>query len=282
MKEFVISAFADEINKDLSVQMDVLSEHNISCIEFRSADGKNVLNYTISEIKEIKKQLDDRNFKISAVGSPIGKVKIEEDFEEEKERFKHILEIAKILDTKYIRLFSFYLPKEENFDIYKDEVLSRLNSFIEIAKGSGIMLLHENERAIYGDTAKRCLDIMQALYSDSFGAIFDPANFVVCGEDVKAAYDMLKDYIIYFHIKDAIAKTGEMMPAGKGDGMIPYILSDMKKSGRGGFLSLEPHLAHFTGFSKLENNPNAQLKKFDNKETFKIAADSLKEVLKNI
>ena len=278
MSKFILSAFADEIDMDLDIQIEVLKQHGINHIEMRGVNGKNISNLTLEEAKLIKQKLDENEFKISALGSPLGKIKITDDFEPEKEKFVHTLEIAKILDTKYIRMFSFFIPEGENPEKYRDEVISRWQEYIQLAKGQGIILLHENEKDIYGDTKERCKDLFDTLQCEYLKATFDPANFVQVGEDTEEAFEMLKDQVVYMHIKDAMA-SGKVVPAGYGIGCVKGILSQLKEQGYEGFLSLEPHLADFKGFAELEGDSEVTLEEKDSKETFTIAVQALKHLL---
>lgn len=280
MYKFTLSAFADEIDPDLNLQMDVLDQHEIKYIEMRGVNGRNITEYTLEEAREIKKQLDQRGFRLSAIGSPIGKIKITDDFEPHLELFRHTLEIAKILEAKYIRMFSFFMPEGEDPSQYREEVLNRWRAFIEAAEGSGITLLHENEKDIYGDTAERCLDLLSSLDCDYVRLTFDPANFVQCGEETyPKAFNMLKDYIEYMHIKDAKADSKQVVPAGQGDGKFVEILDELRKMNYQGFLSLEPHLGNFVGFASLEpGTVGADLPEGGPKQ-FAIAVHALKSLL---
>jgi len=279
---FKLSAFADEINDSLDIQMQVIKKYNIGYIEIRGVDGKNVSEYSLDEMKVIKKRLDDKNIKISAVGSPIGKIKITDTFDEHLELFKKVLETAKILETKYIRLFSFFMPKDSDPAMHRDEVLKRIGSFAQAAAGSGITLLHENEKEIYGDTAIRCLDIIESIGSDILKVTFDPANFVQCGEATYPyAYNMLKKYIEYVHIKDAL-ENGSVVPAGEGEGHVAHILAELKNTGYNGFLSLEPHLGNFSGLAALENDADYMDLPEAGERTFALAANSLNRILNNL
>ena len=168
----------------------------------RGVNGKNIVEHSLDEVKDIKKQLDERGFKISAIGSPIGKIGITDDFGPHFDLFKHTLEIANILETEYIRMFSFYIPEGEVPSHYREEVLERWRKFADVAKGTGVMLLHENEKGIYGDTPERCLDLIESLNCQYCGAIFDPANFVQCDvETYPYGFELLIDHIIYMHIR---------------------------------------------------------------------------------
>lgn len=283
MSRFILSAFADEIDPSLKTQMDVLDEHGIRYIEMRGVNGKNLTQYSLDEVKSIKKHLDERGFKLSAVGSPIGKIMITDEFDSHLELFKHTIEIAKIMETEYIRMFSFFIPKGEDPLRFRDEVMNRWQKFIKAAEGTGLILLHENEKDIYGDTPERCLDLIETLNCDYLKLVFDPANFVQC--DVTTypdAYEMLKDHIAYMHIKDALFKNHQVVPAGHGDGHVKEILTALKARGYEGFLSLEPHLANFVGYADLEPNSPLNLMEEGGPKQFVIAKEALLKILDEI
>jgi sugar phosphate isomerase/epimerase len=283
MGKFTLSAFADEIDMDLGTQMNVLEQNGISHIEMRGVNGKGLVEYPLSEVRRIKRQLDDRGFKLSSIGSPIGKIKIGDDFAPHLELFKHTLEIAGIMESRYIRMFSFFLPDGEDPSIYRDEVMGRWQRFIEAARGAGIVLLHENEKDLYGDTPERCLDLLRTMGCDFFKAVFDPANFVHCGvEAYPHAFGVLKNYIGYMHIKDYDAARNRVVPAGRGDGRIRDILLELDRAGFEGFLSLEPHLGAFEGSAALELNPAFEQREESGAQLFAIAAGALKEVLASL
>jgi len=242
MYKFIFSAFGDEIASNLDEQIEVLQRHGIEYLEFRSANGKSVADYTENEAKQVLKKLKDSGIKVSAIGSPIGKVDVNCDFEKYLELFKHIVELAHILETRYIRIFSFYVPEGEE-EKYTDVVIERLSKFTEIAKKENLVLLHENEKEIYGSSAERCFKILSTINSPNLRATFDPANFVQCKVEVYPhAFELLKDYIEYVHIKDAKFSDGSVTVAGDGDGRIKDVIAALKRRGFCGFLSIEPHL----------------------------------------
>lgn len=280
MSNFILSAFADEIDPKLDKQIQVIQKHGIGYIELRSIEGKNVSEFTLDYAKETKKVLDASNIKISAIGSPIGKIQIDDDFDKHLDLLKHVLEIAGIFETQYIRLFSFYLPKGSDFDRYQNEVIEKMGKMAETAKDYPITLLHENEKDIYGDIARRCYDILSAINSPKLRATFDPANFVQCGEKTyPEAYTLLKDYVEYIHIKDALYKDNSVVPAGQGDGCVKEIIDALKEDGFSGFLSLEPHLGNFAGFSNLETDLSNAPKELSDENKFAIAVNALKQLL---
>lgn len=283
MGNFILSAFADEIDSDLEIQMDVLEEHGISYIEMRGVDGKGVVNYPLSEAEKIKKRLDDRGFKISAIGSPLGKIGINDEFGPHLELFRHTVKMAQILETKYIRMFSFFIPKGENPEKYREEVLQRWLRFADEADGSGLILCHENEKDIYGDTAERCLDLMESIGCEYVRAVFDPANFIQCGEETyPKAFKMLRHHVEYLHIKDALSCDGSVVPSGMGDGHIREILGELYGEGYEGFLSLEPHLGSFKGFADLEKDTDTSSMPDSGPGKFDIAVKALLKIIGDI
>ncbi|GMQ58343.1 sugar phosphate isomerase/epimerase [Vallitalea sediminicola] len=283
MSKFILSAFSDEAAMDLSTQLDVLQKHGIKYMEMRGVNDKNIADLTLEEAIEIKKELDEKGVKVSAIGSPIGKIGITDPFEPHLDEFKHVLELSKILDTKYIRMFSFFIPEGEDPDDYREETIRRWKEFLKNAKDYDVILLHENEKDIYGDIPRRCNELIKALKCPQFKLIYDFANFVQC--DVKNypdGFNLLKDEVIYFHIKDALYKNHKVVPAGYGDGKLEEILREAKEAGYEGFLSLEPHLGNFKGFAELENGQVNEELEDSGPVKFAVAVEALKDLLEKL
>ena len=271
---FKLTGFGDEISFYLEEQMDVLESEGIKHIELRAVGAKGVLDLNNKDIKEIKEQLDARGFAISAIASPIGKIGIEDDFAPHLERFKKAMHVAHAFETPYIRLFSYYIPAGEDPAKYRSEVMRRMAKKAELAEKENIIILHENERDIYGNTGERCQDILQTVNSPNLKAIFDFGNFVVERQKpFTQCFEKLVDYIVYVHIKDVkwVGEKAVITPAGEGEGEIKEGLTALKERGYEGFLSLEPHLyiaAASSGFS--------------GPALFKTAAQALKRILLEI
>ena len=243
-----IFAFADEASPNVDGQIAAMNRNGLQGLEIRGVDGTNVSQITAEKAKEVRQKLDDAGLAVWSIGSPIGKIKADEDFAPHMDTFRHTLEIASILGAPNIRLFSFYLPKEQPAAQFRGVVLDRMATLLRTAEGAGITLCHENEKGIYGDTAERCLDLHREL--PDLKAVFDPANFVQCGQDTLAAWQMLAPYVKYLHIKDALA-DGTVVPAGKGAGNVPYIVGQYLAQG-GTVFTMEPHLKVFEGLAALE------------------------------
>ena len=251
MSNLKISAFADEYADSFEDQMCALREFGIRHIEIRHLNKKNISVLEQDEVKEAKKKLDTFDIKVSAIGSPIGKIKLDEDFAAHLDMARRVFEYATILETRYVRIFSFYAPDGKSITKMKSEVFSYLEKLVILARKYGVILCHENEAKIYGDVPVRCSEII-----DHFGGemkcVFDMGNFVLEGVDpYPSAYELLKKDIAYFHIKDALAE-GAIVPAGKGYAKIKEILSAHKEYSKDDFfVSLEPHLQTFSGLNAL-------------------------------
>lgn len=271
---FKLAAFADEADNRLEKQIEAMQRNGIAYLEIRGVDGETVTDFTLEKAREIRKKLDASDLSVWSVGSPFGKIGIGDDFAPHLEKFKRSLEIADILGAKKMRMFSFYVP-QENPEQYSDEVMSRLEQFLTAAKNSGVLLCHENEKGIYGDIAPRCEEIHKNF--PAMKAVFDPANFVQCGQDTKAAWKVLSPYVEYLHMKDALA-DGSVVPVGKGIGNIPYILENY----RGTVLTIEPHLTVFSGFEKLEQAHGHTVRNYcypSSEEAFDAAVAALKNLI---
>jgi sugar phosphate isomerase/epimerase len=249
-----LSAFADEISPRLDEQIAVLHAEGIRHLDLRSVDDVNVLDLRDAQVARIRETLRTEGAGVAAIGSPIGKVPIDSPLEETITRFDRALHLAGIMGARFVRVFSFYPPAGERGWTagLRDEVIERVRLMTERARAAGIVLVHENEKGIYGDTAERCVDLLQSIDDPHLRAAFDPANFIQCGEaPYPAAYNALRDWIASMHVKDALP-DGQVVPAGRGVAGWPEILRALRQDGYDGFLSLEPHLqaaGRFRGFS---------------------------------
>lgn len=285
-----ISGFADEICTDFEEQLQTVTKLGMHYISLRSANKKGIADFTVKEVKdELLPVLEKYQVRVSSIGSPIGKVGVEDSagFEKQKKQLKEICEICKVLDCKYIRMFSFFIPEGKEADLYYDGVIEKLNQFLDIAKEYDVILLHENEKDIYGDTKERCLKLFEAIQDPHFKAAFDFANFVQCKEDTKACWEALRPYIEYIHIKDAVTTDNENVVCGTGEGKIEQLLDRaLNQEGYQGFLTLEPHLVLFDSLASLETtaaeNVIKENKAKDGAEGYAMQYHALCEILERI
>ena len=249
---WTLSGFVDEISDDFTEQCQVASGLGLRYVEVRSAWGTNILDLDDSQLANVQETLDRYGLKVSSIGSPIGKISIDDEFAPHLERMQHAVEVAETLEAPYIRLFSFFIPEGTDPDSRREEVLSRMSALAEAAVDSDVILVHENEKEIYGDIPRRCLDIVTSVSSPKLQLAWDPANFVQVGvRPFSEGYAMLRPHVGYIQIKDALLVDGTVVVAGAGDGEVPETVRALRADGFDGFFSLEPHLGEYTAFGAL-------------------------------
>ena len=218
-------------------------------IEFRSILGTNVLALSDLQIQEFKSLLDKQGMKLSAIGSPLGKIRIDEPMAPHLDKLRRAIALCKTFGTPNIRIFSYYPPPNLEWDDcgdYRREVLDRMWQKCQVAAESGVQLLHENEHRIYGDSPDRVVDLMttvlEQLDTPVLAAVYDPANYVFCGHDPWAGWQRTKQWTKHLHIKDWKTGAQHGALAGEGDGQIPRVIKEAVAMGYDGFATMEPHL----------------------------------------
>jgi sugar phosphate isomerase/epimerase len=242
--EWALSGFGDEIDDDPRVQAAVMRALGASHIEVRGAWGTNIIELSEEQLAELKKVFDEAGLKASAIASPIGKVDVGLPVEHEVERLGRALRAAEVLGAPYIRIFSFYYEGKAPEDV-RDAVIERMAALARRAEGTGVVLVHENEKDIFGDIPERVLDIVETVDSPALKLAWDPANFVQVGvKPFSDGYERLRPHVVYLQVKDALFSTRQVVPAGEGDGEVLRTVEALRDSGYEGFASLEPHLAY--------------------------------------
>ena len=241
---WTLSGFGDEIDPDPTVQVAVLQALGARHIEVRSAWTTNVVDLDDDQLDRLRGILTGQRMSASTIASPIGKVDVSLDAELEVDRLRRVIRVAHALQTPNIRVFSFFRAEGVSVESTRDAVMTRMRLLADEAEKAGVVLLHENEKGIYGDTPKRVLDLVESVGSPALRLAWDNANFVQVGvRPFTDGYAMLRPYLDYLQVKDAVAATGEVVPAGQGDGELRETLTALRDDGYSGFASLEPHLA---------------------------------------
>jgi sugar phosphate isomerase/epimerase len=241
-----LSAFADEVTEDFPAQVEYLAKEGVDYIELRFVNKKNIMDLSKAELNEAKKMILDQGLKVSAIGSPIGKVRLDEPFAEHLDKFKHAVDLAVFFETPFIRMFSYYAPEGKNIDDCREEVMGRMGAKVELLRGVDVTMVHENETNIYGHTAEHCVEMVETINSPKLRLVYDPANFV-WGEkitnNVEVCWPLMKPYVVHIHIKDwkLGAKDVGSIP-GQGDGQIKELLAELAAMNYDGWMTMEPHL----------------------------------------
>ena len=79
--KFQLAAFADESSSNILEQVDALKRNGYSFLEIRSVGDASYQKLTIEETKELAKVLADNGIAVQSLGSNIGKIKIDGDFD---------------------------------------------------------------------------------------------------------------------------------------------------------------------------------------------------------
>ena len=279
MEPLQLYAFADEASGRVDGQIAAMLRNGLNGLEIRGVDGQSIADITLDKAREVRKKLDDAGLICWSMGSPIGKIGItSEEFPAHLEKLRHTLELAHVLGAKNLRMFSFFVP-EGQAEEYRGQVMDRMGQMLDVARGSGIAMCHENEKGIYGDVASRCYDLLTVF--PELDGIFDPANFIQSGQDTLEAWKLLGSRIKYLHIKDALP-DGKVVPAGKGIGALKEILADYRARG-GCAVTIEPHLSVFDGLKDLEQGENrTQIDQYcyeSSDAAFDAACDALKALM---
>ena len=279
MDAMKIYAFADEASGQIDGQIAAMRRNGLDGLEIRGVDGANIADIPLDKAREVRRKLDDAGLTVWSMGSPIGKISIETDaIPAHLDQLRHVLALADVLGARNLRMISFYVPEGRKAE-FRGRVIDWMGQMLEAAEGSGIALCHENEKGIYGDMADRCRDLLDVF--PGLAGIFDPANFVQCGQDTLAAWALLKDRIKYLHIKDALA-DGRVVPSGCGIGNVREILRDFRARG-GCAVTVEPHLSVFDGLKGLEQaGQRTRMDAYcypDSDAAFDAACRALKEIM---
>ena len=254
-----ITTINDEISEDINETIEFLKLHKIKFIELRTINKKNLVDYSVDEIKGIYELLSSNKIKVSALASPLfkwypegstkeGLEKVDTfnfsphiNLESKKLYIKKAIETAKILKTKYIRIFSSLRSPSLEYDFNNDPLLEfALNE----AKRGKVILLLENEPPCYINKMNEIKAVANKFNSKGLGLWFDVANFYKGKEQVFLRdLEEIKDKIQYVHLKD-FDTTGNYVSLGQGVINYKRIISDMIEvfTGREIFLSIETHV----------------------------------------
>ena len=267
---FTLSAFGDEIADDVDEQLTVLNELGIRYLELRSAWGTNVLELTDAQVGRLIELCEAHSISISCVGSPIGKSQIDGPIEKVVDDLKRILDVAHMVGTDKVRVFSFY-PETDGLQAERVETsISRLRVLAEVAAERDVVLLLENEGGLVGDIPERCRALVEGVNSPHFRYVWDTGNYPQMGfeRSVDIGWPLLAKYTDCVQVKDCSVSDGTITVAGGGDGQVRQLLENLRDRNYEGFLALEPHLL-IAG----------QRGGFSGAEGMKMAADALRRLM---
>ncbi|MDA1051895.1 MAG: TIM barrel protein [Planctomycetota bacterium] len=283
----ILTGFADEAanQKEATQQFSAFAAMGLQYYTIRFIDAgkgvKNVMQLTKSEITRIRHLEDEYGLNVSSLGSPIGKVKLQDVDDGSHNKYvpfakylkndvQKACELAHAFETKLIRGFSFYHPRRTDAREHVPQVVDQLGQIAETCHRSDLIFGLEIEANLVGQSGALLADIYSQVNHPALMLIFDAGNISSMGNtahEVFNQYSDMKRGIGWMHIKDykhpgPIAKVGHVdeaslknfVPADIGDSGHAAILSDfreaipalqrkLKKRGIPGvFLDLEPHV----------------------------------------
>ena len=284
MANFILSAFADEIDSNFDIQLESLKKLGINMLELRGVNGKSFVELSDEEAYEVKQKLSENKISLSALGSPIGKIKVDGDFIAHKNLLERIMDIGDILECKRIRMFSFYPAENMSRDAFRVKAFSMLDELLAMAEKRGFLLCHENEKDIFGETPEQELELLEH-FGGRLKAVLDPGNFAFCLLDASKVYPLLKKNIEYFHINDA-DESGAIVPPGKGVAFLKETLAGIAadRPDEDVILTIEPHLMGFVGLASLSKLDDIRhVYSFDTPfDAFKTAVDAVKGMISDL
>jgi len=168
-----LSGFADEISPDPREQLATLAAESITHLELRSAWSVSVADLTGPQLAAFRAMLDGAGVRVSAIGSPIGKIPVDAPLGPELGRMRRIAGTARELGTTIVRVFSFFIPPGEPPARHRAQVIDRMAALAEIAAGQGLVLAHENEKEIFLARAGR------------YGGFSGPEGFTLAARSLK-------------------------------------------------------------------------------------------------
>ncbi len=280
---WIISGFADEAGPTTHEQIEALKRDGLTHIDLRSVEGQNISELDPAVARDVRAQLDEAGIRVNMFGSPIGKIDIADDLEQDLARLRHLREMARIFDCKAVRIFSYYNRGGQPHNQWREQSLDRLARLRDEAEKLDLVLFHENESEIFGDRSDDVLAIAELRDGQRFKLIYDFANYVRTGEPGLVTWAKFRDRTDAFHFKDQRA-NGEHVPMGQGDTDAEAILMDAAAMGWSGPCTLEPHLVHSpavlaTGAS---GTGSQSLKDLGPGECFHVACDEARRLLDRV
>lgn len=221
-------------------------------------------NFKFEDLEKTRDELQSRDLSANCI-STWTQLNLPGDVTERQHLIRQSIEAAKSLGAPCVNTYfganSERTPKQA-IKAYK----TNIQSCLEIAEKEGIVIVLENEFDVTGvDITRRAeyvLELVEEVDSPYFRLNFDPCNFYFAGEEpYPFAFNLLKNYIAYVHIKDGTKYhpglyehpgddflwkdiSGDYICTNLGEGAIPYlsIFNGLKKENYSGFLSMEPHV----------------------------------------
>jgi sugar phosphate isomerase/epimerase len=242
-----LAVFTDEVTQDLEKAVKFATGFKLDGVELRSVWDKAIHALTDDELKRVRDLVGGNSLSVPCIASPIFKCDLD-DAATQKEHVEYLrktIEAAKLLDTKIVRIFTFWKkgPSAPVWERIKDQ----FRPAVPIAEGEGIILGLENEASTFCATAAETKRFITEMGSSAIKSVWDPCNELYAGEGITPypdAYHLVEPWMVHLHVKDAAKDpSGEAQISPVGDGDIDWKgqFVDLIRKGYKGFISLETH-----------------------------------------
>ena len=196
--EVILSGFADEgpISKRAEEQFTMMRTLGMSYYTIRFIDVgqgmKNVMELSDEEIDIVKSLHKDYDINISSIGSPIGKVKLNEVDDGTQNRYvpfdeylendvQRAIDLAKAFDTKLLRGFTYYHPHGTDPWPHLDQAADQLKQIVGKCEAEGIIYGLEVESDLIGGDGDTLAALHEKIGSDYTYIIEDVGNMEYMG-----------------------------------------------------------------------------------------------------
>ncbi len=253
-----LGIITDEVSPHLQEALDFANDHDLTHIEIRTVEERNVVDLSDEEILGIRTEVQRRGLFVSCFSSPIFKCALDVNrtvragdafgdkvgnVEEHFRKLIRAIEIAHQLDTQYIRIFSFW--RERHPEKHTAEIVQYLYQAAALAEQHEVILLLENEPACNAGYATEVDAMVRSIDSPALKALWDPGNEAYGLRNAfPNGYQAIKHTVAHVHLKDVqMNDLGEPHCVPIGSGIVPYDLqiAALREDGYKGLFTLETH-----------------------------------------
>lgn len=242
-----LGVISDEVSPHLTEALDWIQAQKLKHVEIRMVDGRNFIDLSDEEIERLHQEVLKRDLFVSALASPLFKCPLspdrpvptgdqfghaEEDVESHFRKLTRAFDIANMLDTKRIRIFSFW--REAEPVVWFDEICVHLRKAARMAERAGMTLLLENEGACNGKYAAEVVELIERIQSPAMRMLWDPGNEEYGGRtSFPAGYALVRNHCEHVHLKHLYVAKGRF----------PLLdqLEALQRDQYNGLFSLETH-----------------------------------------
>ncbi len=243
-----LAVFTDEVSQDLETAIRFALPFNLDGVELRTVWEKQVHDLSDDELGRVRAMLAGHNLSVACIASPVFKCELDDSAaqREHLDYLRRCIRAAKLLDTRIIRLFTFW-KRGPSAPVW-DRIKQQFRPAVPIAEGEGMILGLENEASTYCATAAETRQFITEIGSSALKAIWDPCNEIYAGDGITPypdAYRLVEPWMVHLHVKDAYRDpaTTEATICPVGDGSVDWKgqLGELLTKEYEGYASLETH-----------------------------------------